>query len=93
MTKFGIGDRVRIREFREEYLHQGPGFADEMKNLCGEEFVIYPENLDMFYSYIRYKDWSWDDDWLELVEREEEFDFDIDQTEIEAILNVVVGAK
>ena len=76
-----IGDKVRIREFKEEYRDQSPGFLGLMRDLCGEEFVITDTTMN---GWVIYKDWKWHKDWLELVEPtvvEEEFDIDPDAFE------------
>lgn len=85
MAKFKIGDRVYIREFKDEYRYQGPGFIPEMQPFCGEEFVIDKISGNL----IQYKGWSWLEDWLELVEEieeEEEPLWEINPKDFEAIL-------
>lgn len=76
MGKFNIGDFVRIREFRDEYKDQSPGFIFNMKELCGQEFVI--SEIQKERGWIRYNGWSWHEDWLEPVEVEEETDIDVE---------------
>lgn len=83
--KFKVGDKVRIREFKDEYRYQGPGFIPEMQPFCGEEFFI--ENVSG--NNIEYKGWSWYGEWLELVEEieeEEEPLWEINPEDFEAIL-------
>lgn len=75
--KFRVGDKVRIREFREAYRDQSPGFMDSMKKLCGNEFVVD----EIISGHIYYNGWKWHEDWLELIEDEEEFDIDPDAFE------------
>lgn len=76
MGQFNIGDFVRIREFRDEYKNQSPGFIVNMKELCGQEFVI--SQIQEESGWIRYNGWSWHEDWLEPVEVEEETDIDVE---------------
>lgn len=82
--EFKIGDKVRILQFREEFndMEKSPGFVKQMKELCGEEFIIE----EFAGNWIRYGGWSWDKRWLELVEEEEEWTFDIDQAAFDAVL-------
>ena len=82
--EFKIGDKVRILPFMEEFkdMDGSPGFVDQMKELCGNEFII----KEVFENWIRYHGWSWDKRWLELVEEEEEWTFDIDQAAFDAVL-------
>lgn len=87
-TRFKVGDRVRIREFREEYRDQAPSFVSEMEELCGTEFTI-DEIFDR--GWISYGGWSWNEDWLELVEDEEEFDTDIDPNIFDTVLLFTKG--
>ena len=75
--KFRVGDKVRIREFREAYRYQDPMFVESMKKLCGNEFVVD----EIISGYIYYKGCKWHEDWLEFVEDEEEFDIDPDAFE------------
>ena len=82
MSRFNTGDKVRIREFQEEFNGQSPGFTPAMRDLCGEVFVI----KEISYGYVYHGVWRWNDDWLELVEEEEEFDADIDVAAFEAII-------
>ena len=80
---FNIGDKLRIKEFREEYINQGPGFTGPMKALCGEVFTV----TEQIGHIVRYKGWQWYSDWLELVEEAiAEEEFDIDPTAFESIL-------
>ena len=80
---FQIGDKLRIKEFREEYKNQGPGFTDPMKAHCGEVFTVTKKIGDI----VIYKYWQWHSDWLELVEEAiTEEEFDIDPTAFESIL-------
>lgn len=82
---FNIGDKVRIKEFRKEYINQGPGFTDLMKAHCGEVFTVTEQTGNI----VRYKGWQWDSDWLELVEEATtEEVFDIDSTAFESILKI-----
>ena len=39
--EFKIGDKVRILPFMEEFkdMDGSPGFVDQMKELCGNEFI------------------------------------------------------
>ena len=82
--EFKIGDKVRILPFREEFndMDGAPGFVDQMKCLCGDEFII----KEFAGNWIKYDGWSWDKRWLELVEEEEEWTFDIDQAAFDAVL-------
>lgn len=84
--KFNRGDKVRIAPFRQEFhrTENSPGYLDVMKALCGDEFVIVDivgEN-----NWVKYGGWSWSQEWLELVEEEEEWTFDIDQAAFDAVL-------
>lgn len=88
-TKFKVGDRVRIREFREEYRNQSPGFMGGMKELCGVEFTI--DEMVGYSGWVLYKGWKWHEDWLEFVEDEEEFDADIDPDIFDTVLLFTKG--
>lgn len=88
-TKFKVGDRVRIREFREEYRNQSPGFMGAMKELCGVEFTI--DEMAGYNGWVCYKGWKWHEDWLEFVEDEEEFDADIDPDIFDTVLLFTKG--
>ena len=79
--RFSVGDKVRIREFREEYRNQAPAFVVQMEQLCGEEFVIDREYIGHI---IQYKGWAWHEDWLEFAE--EEAEEDVDFAAFEAVL-------
>ena len=87
--EFKLGDKVRILQFREEFytMEKSPGFVKPMKELCGDEFII-EEFASFNMDWIRYGGWSWDKRWLELVEEEEEWTFDIDQAAFDAVLSL-----
>lgn len=80
---FEVGDRVRIRQFQEEWRNQDPGFTYEMEEYCGKEFII-----DSKYKYVSYEGWVWHDDWLEPAE--EEAEDDVDLAEFEAVISPIV---
>lgn len=81
MSKFKVGDRVRIKEYRKEWSAQSPTFVTpSMSRYCGEECTI----TKIKGRYVEIHSWLWNDDWLELVEEaiaEEESDIDPDAFE------------
>lgn len=83
MSKFNIGDKVRIKPFREGYRAQPPAFTRHMEHLCGREFVVEEFRVN----YVKYEDYVWHDDWLEPIEDiEEEAEEDIDAVDFESII-------
>ena len=54
--RFKIGDKVRIRPYKEEYQYQSPLFCYPRKDYCGEDFFIgdFAANGDILY-----KGWRW----------------------------------
>ena len=65
MTEFKVGDRVKLKDDFDTDSHAG--FVQYMHKYIGETFEVEKVLARVVYN----DDWTFQSDWLELVEREE----------------------
>lgn len=69
MSKFKVGDKVRVLPRLEGQLYQGPSYADDMLEYAGKEFVIKKICATTGFIRLDNPQWDWHEDWLELLDR------------------------